>query len=148
MKNLTVKNITDSPKDLHIGWERPTLATGVIRHYIVYIQTDENCGKIVFNCEKCNDDAPDLCEASTTLFPFDIKRNAYDFFSICHQTQDSDFTDLVLDFVKFIQDQDQDSLLVKRRNDNHSPGPLIRELVPSSHQRSELSNTILCIFSG
>ena len=43
--------------------------------------------------------------------------------------------------------QDQDSLLVKRRNDNHSPGPLIRELVPSSHQRSELSNTILCIFS-
>ena len=46
------------------------------------------------------------------------------------------------------QDQDQDSLLVKRRNDNHSPGPVIRELVPSSNQRSELSNTILCIFSG
>ena len=45
------------------------------------------------------------------------------------------------------QDQDQDSLLVKRRYDNHSPGPVIRELVPSSHQRSELSNTILCIFS-
>ena len=44
------------------------------------------------------------------------------------------------------QDQDQDSLLVKRRN-NHSPEPVIRELVPSSHQRSELSNTILCIFS-
>ena len=34
--------------------------------------------------------------------------------------------------------QDQDILLVKRRNDNHSPGPVIRELVPSSHQRSEL----------
>ena len=47
-----------------------------------------------------------------------------------------------------VQDQDQDSLLVKLRNDNHSPGPVIRELVPSSHQRSELSNTILCIFSG
>ena len=46
------------------------------------------------------------------------------------------------------QDQDQDSLLMKRRNDNHSPGPVIRELVPSTHQRSELSNTILCIFSG
>ena len=44
--------------------------------------------------------------------------------------------------------QDQDSLLVKRRNDNHSPGPVIRELVPSSHQRSELCNTVLCIFSG
>ena len=41
--------------------------------------------------------------------------------------------------------QDQDSLLVIHRNDNHSPGPVIRELVPSSHQRSELSNTI---FSG
>ena len=48
----------------------------------------------------------------------------------------------------YFQDQDQDSLLVKRRKDNHSPGPVIRELVPSSHQRSELSNTILCIFSG
>ena len=47
-----------------------------------------------------------------------------------------------------LQDQDQDSLLVKRRNDNHSPGPVIRESVLSSHQRSELSNTILCIFSG
>ena len=46
------------------------------------------------------------------------------------------------------QDQDQDSLLVKRRNDNHSPGPVIRELVLCSHQRSELSNTILCIFTG
>ena len=44
-------------------------------------------------------------------------------------------------------DQDQDSLLVKRRNDEYSPGPVIRELVPSSHQRSELSNTILCIYS-
>ena len=49
---------------------------------------------------------------------------------------------------RYVQDQDQDSLLVKRRNDNHSPGPVIRELVPSSHHRSELSNTILCIFSG
>ena len=29
----------------------------------------------------------------------------------------------------------QDSLQVKRRNDNHSPGPVIRELDPSSHQR-------------
>ena len=27
---------------------------------------------------------------------------------------------------------------MKRRNDNHSPGPVIRELVTSSHQRSEL----------
>ena len=54
----------------------------------------------------------------------------------------------VLDRIRSSQDQDQDSLLVKRRNDNHSPGPVIRELVPSSHQRSELSNTILCIFSG
>ena len=37
------------------------------------------------------------------------------------------------------QDQDQDSLLVKRRNDNHSPGPVIRELVPSSHQKVNLA---------
>ena len=32
--------------------------------------------------------------------------------------------------------QDQDSLLVKRRNDNHSPGPVIRELVPTPYARS------------
>ena len=44
-----------------------------------------------------------------------------------------------------LQDQDHNSLLVKRI-DNHSPGSVIRELVPSSHQRCELSNTILCIF--
>ena len=60
-------------------------------------------------------------------------------------------TNKIIDNIKNLavsQDQDQDSLLVKRRNDNHSPGPVIRELVPSSHQRSELSNTVLCIFSG
>ena len=57
-----------------------------------------------------------------------------------------DFDFPVLVMYKFIaynakaQDQDQDSLLVKRRNDNHSPGPVIRELVPSSYQRSELSS--------
>ena len=28
------------------------------------------------------------------------------------------------------QDQDQDRLLVKRRNDNHSTGPVIREISP------------------
>ena len=43
--------------------------------------------------------------------------------------------------------QNQDSLLLKHRNDNHSSGPVIRELVPSSHQTSDLSNTILRIFS-
>ena len=52
----------------------------------------------------------------------------------------------LLNLIGCRQDQDQDSLLVKRRNDNHSPGPVIREVVPSSHQRSELSNTIFCIF--
>ena len=30
-----------------------------------------------------------------------------------------------------------------RQNDNHSPGPGPGRLVPSSHQRSELSNTML-----
>ena len=40
-----------------------------------------------------------------------------------------------------LQYQDQDSLVVKRRNDNHSPGPMIRELVPSSQQRSELASS-------
>ena len=40
-------------------------------------------------------------------------------------------------------------LLVKRRNDNHSPGPVIRELVPSSHQKSEkvCKDALLLVFS-
>ena len=58
------------------------------------------------------------------------------------------FSEFITYQIAMKNDQDQDSLPVKRRNDNHSPGPVIRELVPSSHQRSELSNTILCIFSG
>ena len=53
------------------------------------------------------------------------------------------FVNIVFRRVQDQDSQDQDSLLVKRRNDNHSPGPVIRELVPSSHQRSELRNTIL-----
>ena len=43
--------------------------------------------------------------------------------------------------------QNQNCLLVTRQNDNHSPGPGPLRLVPSSHQRSELSNTILGTFS-
>ena len=49
------------------------------------------------------------------------------------------FTSLKNVVISAVHNQDQDSLLVKRQNDNHSPGPVIRELVPSSHQRSELS---------
>ena len=69
---------------------------------------------------------------------------------ICHDGMLEDTNSLVPPQIVVLENssQDQDSLLVKRRNDNHSPGPVIRELVPSSHQRSELSNTILCIFSG
>ena len=36
--------------------------------------------------------------------------------------------------------------LVKRQNDNHSPGPVTWE-IPSSYQGAELINTILCTFS-
>ena len=57
-----------------------------------------------------------------------------------------DQCDTKIDLIKYMF-QDQDSLLVKGQNDNHSPGPVIRELVPSSHQRSELRTTVLCIFS-
>ena len=46
------------------------------------------------------------------------------------------------------QNQNQNCFLVKRQNDSHSPGPEPGRLVPSSsHQRSELSNTILGTFS-
>ena len=40
-------------------------------------------------------------------------------------------------------DQNQNCLLVTRQNNNHSPGPGPGRLVPSSHQRSKLSNSIL-----
>ena len=36
---------------------------------------------------------------------------------------------MVLFLSENIQDQDQDSLLVKHRNDNHSPGPVIHGLL-------------------
>ena len=42
---------------------------------------------------------------------------------------------------------EQKCLLATRQNDNHSPGPNPGRLDPSSHQRSELSNTILGTFS-
>ena len=54
---------------------------------------------------------------------------------------------LLLHHVGEVCAKDQDSLLVKRQSLTNSPVPVIRELVPSSHQRNELSNTILCIFS-
>ena len=47
----------------------------------------------------------------------------------------------------FAQNQNQKCLLVTCQNVNHSPGPWAGRLVPSSHQRSELSNTILGTFS-
>ena len=43
--------------------------------------------------------------------------------------------------------QNQNYLLVTRQNDNHSPGPGPGRLIPSSHQRSGLSNNILGTFS-
>ena len=44
-------------------------------------------------------------------------------------------------------ESESESLLVTSQNDNHSPGPGPGRLVPSSHQRSELSNTIVRTFS-
>ena len=45
------------------------------------------------------------------------------------------------------RESESELLLVTRQNDNHSPGPGPGRLVPSSHQRSELSNTIFGTFS-
>ena len=52
--------------------------------------------------------------------------------------------------IGFIKHQSESELLLAtRQNDNHSPGPGPGpgRLLPSSHQRSELSNTILGTFS-
>ena len=48
---------------------------------------------------------------------------------------------------KGTEHQNQNCLMLTRQNDNHSRGPGPGRLVPSSHQRSELSNTILGTFS-
>ena len=82
------------------------------------------------------------------LLPFNVQKGHF-FIKICiYLEKKKKKKKKTLTVFTIYMDQDQDSLLVKRRNDNHSPGPVIRELVPSSHKRSELSNTILCIFSG
>ena len=50
-------------------------------------------------------------------------------------------------YIIFIHCQNQNRLLVTRQNNNHSPVPWPGILVPSSHRRSELSNSILGTFS-
>ena len=48
-------------------------------------------------------------------------------FSVCvHCSHEA----IVIMIGTMAEDQDQDSLLVKRRNDNHSPGLVIREINP------------------
>ena len=57
---------------------------------------------------------------------------------------------IILKYLKLYQlifKKNQNCLLVTRQNDNNSPGPGPGRLVPSSHQRSELSNTIIGTFS-
>ena len=49
--------------------------------------------------------------------------------------------------VIFLSESESELLLVTRQNDNHTPGPGPGRLVSSSHQRSELSNSILGTFS-
>ena len=50
-------------------------------------------------------------------------------------------------FLDRLQYQNQNCLLVTRQNANHSPGPGPGRLVRSSHQRNELSNSILSSFN-
>ena len=51
------------------------------------------------------------------------------------------------DDVLISQKLESELLLVTRQNDNHTPGPGPGKLVARSHQRSELSISILCTFS-
>ena len=44
--------------------------------------------------------------------------------------------------------QDQDSLLVKRRNDNHSPGPAENNVATDSIMTLRASNQVLCNLSS
>ena len=49
-----------------------------------------------------------------------------------------------------MSESESELLLVIRSNDNHSPGPVMREVspVPSPYKRSELSNRVFCSFSS
>ena len=63
------------------------------------------------------------------------------------EIQRKTFENSRLGFIASVHERSESELLlVTRQNDNHSPGPGPGRLVPSSHQRSELSNTILGTF--
>ena len=47
----------------------------------------------------------------------------------------------------YLSSESESEMFTGDTSERHSPGPWPGRLVPSSHQRSELSNTILCIFS-
>ena len=66
-------------------------------------------------------------------------------FSISFGRQHGMITMWATNWIIFVYKQNQNCLLVTCQNDNHSPGP--GRLVPSSHQRSKLSNSILGTFS-
>ena len=80
------------------------------------------------------------CTREEFLVPcLPIERQAKTLIKLCGCACQSVFAE------RTCQNQNQNCSLVTRQNDNHSPGT--GRLVPSSLQRSELSNTILGTFS-
>ena len=62
-----VNNVSDdaAQKRLHLSWDRPLAAKGIIRQYVISIESQGTCTEqITLMCVDCNSDAPNECEVS------------------------------------------------------------------------------------
>ena len=62
-----VKNVSDdaAEKRLLLSWDRPLVAKGIIRRYVISIEAQGACTEqITLMCADCNSDAPITCEVS------------------------------------------------------------------------------------
>ena len=62
-----VNNVSDeaAEKRLLLSWDRPLAAKGIIRQYVILIESRVKCAeKIILKCADCNNDASDICVVS------------------------------------------------------------------------------------
>ena len=62
-----VKNVSDdaTEKRLLLSWDRPLVAKGIIRQYVISIEAEGTCTEqITLMCADCNSDAPNKCEVN------------------------------------------------------------------------------------
>ena len=62
-----VKNVSDdaAEKRLLLSWDRPLVAKGIIRQYVISIEAHRACTEqITLLCADCKSDVPITCEVS------------------------------------------------------------------------------------